>query len=85
MQNPENSQSTDRRSFMKAGSLATAATLLPSIASAQGQGSEIKVALIGCGGRGTGAASQSLNVPGTKLVAMCSYLVLASKEAPALI
>lgn len=31
---------------------------------------EIKVALIGCGGRGTGAASQSLKVPGTKLVAM---------------
>lgn len=56
---------------MKAGALVTAATLLPGIASAQdGAGKEIKVALIGCGGRGTGAASQSLNVPGTKLVAM---------------
>jgi myo-inositol 2-dehydrogenase/D-chiro-inositol 1-dehydrogenase len=30
----------------------------------------IKVALIGCGGRGSGAANQALNVPGTKLVAM---------------
>ncbi|MCE2960832.1 MAG: Gfo/Idh/MocA family protein [Akkermansiaceae bacterium] len=56
---------------MKAGALVTAATLLPGMASAQGSaGKEIKVALIGCGGRGTGAASQSLNVPGTKLVAM---------------
>jgi predicted dehydrogenase len=56
---------------MKAGVLVTAATLLPGMASAQGAaGKEIKVALIGCGGRGTGAASQSLNVPGTKLVAM---------------
>ena len=70
MEQSENSQQTDRRSFLKAGSLATAASLLPSIASAQDGGKEIKVALVGCGGRGTGAASQSLNVPGTKLVAM---------------
>jgi predicted dehydrogenase len=70
MQNPSIPQS-DRREFMKAGVLVTAATLLPGMASAQGAaGKEIKVALIGCGGRGTGAASQSLNVPGTKLVAM---------------
>lgn len=70
MQNPSTPQS-DRREFMKAGVLVTAATLLPGMASAQGAaGKEIKVALIGCGGRGTGAASQSLNVPGTKLVAM---------------
>jgi predicted dehydrogenase len=70
MQNPSTPQS-DRREFMKAGVLVTAATLLPGMASAQGAaGKELKVALIGCGGRGTGAASQSLNVPGTKLVAM---------------
>ncbi len=61
---------SDRRDFIKAGSLVTAAALLPGVASAQEAGKEIKVALIGCGGRGTGAASQSLNVPGTKLVAM---------------
>jgi predicted dehydrogenase len=30
----------------------------------------LKIALIGCGGRGSGAANQALNVPGTKLVAM---------------
>lgn len=69
MQKP-NTHLSDRRDFIKAGSLVTAAALLPGIAQAQGAGKEIKVALIGCGGRGTGAASQSLNVPGTKLVAM---------------
>ncbi len=70
MQNPIIPQS-DRREFMKAGALVTAAALLPGIASAQDAGGKvIKVALIGCGGRGTGAASQSLNVPGTQLVAM---------------
>lgn len=64
------SESTDRRSFLKTGSLITAASLLPSIAKSQGEGGEIKVALVGCGGRGTGAAAQSLNCPGTKLVAI---------------
>jgi myo-inositol 2-dehydrogenase / D-chiro-inositol 1-dehydrogenase len=64
------SESTDRRSFLKTGSLITAASLLPSIAKAQVEGGEIKVALVGCGGRGTGAAAQSLNCPGTKLVAI---------------
>ena len=64
------SDNTDRRSFLKTGSLVTAASLLPGLARAQGEASEIKVALIGCGGRGTGAAAQSLNVPGTRLVAI---------------
>jgi predicted dehydrogenase len=45
--------------------------LFQSRAFAQAGGSdEIKVALIGCGGRGRGAATQTLNVPGTKLVAV---------------
>ncbi len=64
------SENTDRRSFLKTGSLITAASILPGLAKAQGDGKEIRVALIGCGGRGTGAAAQSLNCPGTKLVAM---------------
>ena len=63
-------ESTDRRSFLKTGSLITAASLLPGLARAQGGAAEIKVALVGCGGRGTGAAAQSLNCPGTKLVAI---------------
>jgi myo-inositol 2-dehydrogenase/D-chiro-inositol 1-dehydrogenase len=61
---------TDRRSFLKTGSLITAASLLPGLARAQAGDGEIKVALVGCGGRGTGAASQSLSVPGTRLVAL---------------
>ncbi len=61
----------DRRSFLKAGTLAAAASALPSVLHAQAGGSdEIKIALIGCGGRGTAAAAQSLAVPGTRLVAM---------------
>ena len=37
---------------------------------AQAGGDEIKVATVGCGGRGRGATGQTLNVPGTKLVAV---------------
>jgi len=59
---------TTRRQFIattSAAALATAAT------HAAPQSGEIKVALIGCGGRGTGAASQNLNVEkGIKVVAM---------------
>ena len=49
-----------RRDFLKAGALGTALSGFPSILSAQSTKS-IKVGLIGCGGRGTGAASQALN------------------------
>lgn len=62
---------THRRHFLKTGGLAAAALAFPFNANAQESGEKIlKVALIGCGGRGTGAAAQSLNVAGTKLVAM---------------
>jgi myo-inositol 2-dehydrogenase / D-chiro-inositol 1-dehydrogenase len=65
------SVSNERRAFLKTGSLLTAASLLPSISRAnQGGDSDLKVAVVGCGGRGTGAAAQSLSVPGTRLVAM---------------
>jgi predicted dehydrogenase len=67
----ENPTLADRRAFLKAGTIAAAASALPSVLNAQVAGSaEIKIALVGCGGRGSGAAAQSLNVPGTKLVAM---------------
>ncbi len=62
-------QNTDRRNLLKTG-VAAAATL-PFASSAQVAGSdELKVATIGCGGRGRGATAQTLNVPGTKLVAV---------------
>jgi predicted dehydrogenase len=59
-----------RRQILKTGALLGAASLLPSIGSAEDKTAPIKIAVIGCGGRGTGAAAQSLTVPGTILVAM---------------
>jgi myo-inositol 2-dehydrogenase / D-chiro-inositol 1-dehydrogenase len=56
--------SSDRRDFLKAtsGALGTALVAgFPSIISAQTTSKAIKVGLVGCGGRGTGAASQALH------------------------
>ena len=59
-----------RRDFLKTTStLAAAASLAPGVFAAGDD--TLKVALIGCGGRGTGAASQALSTAGPlKLVAM---------------
>ncbi len=67
--------SATRRDFLKtsAGALAAGAALESAIAarSYAGEDNTIKIALVGCGGRGTGAASQALSTKGpTKLVAM---------------
>lgn len=64
-----------RRDFMRTAGGVTAASALAgvSIPHVFGQESQpIGVALVGCGGRGTGAANQALSVPNgnTKLVAM---------------
>ena len=60
---------TSRRTFL-AGS-AAAVSLLPAAAFAAGNDT-IRVGLVGCGGRGTGAASQALQADqNVKLVAMC--------------
>lgn len=65
-----------RRDFMKHTSLAAGALMTsPLIASGYGFQSsvndDIKIALVGCGGRGTGAATQALNAAtNVKLVAM---------------
>ncbi len=72
----ENSnQATSRRHFLKTtGQLAAAsaltATVIPHVHAAENN--TIQVALIGCGGRGTGAAGQAMSVKGVpiKLVAM---------------
>lgn len=62
-------ENPNRRSLLKAGT-AFAATL-PIAGFAQAGGSdEIKIATIGTGGRGRGATAQSLNIEGTKLVAV---------------
>src|SRR3954453_12689632 len=62
-------EGSSRRSFLKATSAIVGGTVLAANAqiarSAHISGSdEIKVALIGCGGRGTGAASQALATKG---------------------
>ncbi len=62
-------QNTDRRAFLKTGAAAAAAMPIAGFAQAGGS-DELKVAVIGCGGRGRGAAQQSLNSGGTKIVAV---------------
>lgn len=66
---------TSRRDFLKSAGRATAVSALAGVSLphvwAQGE-EKIQLALIGCGGRGTGAADQALSVTSvpTKLVAM---------------
>jgi myo-inositol 2-dehydrogenase/D-chiro-inositol 1-dehydrogenase len=58
-----------RRSFLAATTVATASAATQAFAAPPGR--EIKLALVGCGGRGTGASHQNLNVgKGIRLVAM---------------
>jgi predicted dehydrogenase len=72
-----NKKSLERRSFVKQSTLATGAVVLtPMVKNEYGFQSSvdetIKVSLIGCGGRGTGAAVQALKASkNVKLVALC--------------
>ena len=61
--------SSSRREFLQAAAAASSLGAIPTVHAA---GSDtLKVGLIGCGGRGTGAASQALAAdPNVKLVAM---------------
>ncbi|MEY3033261.1 MAG: hypothetical protein RLZZ622_1736 [Planctomycetota bacterium] len=64
---------SNRRTFLKTtGTLAVGSALAPAVLTrAAGRSDTIKIGLIGCGGRGTGAASQALNAdPDIHLVAM---------------
>src|SRR5438093_969071 len=62
-----NEQSTSRRAFLKTSTAAalggalSAPLILGTKSSAASPGDTIKVGLIGCGGRGSGAAKQALN------------------------
>lgn len=70
-----------RREFLKTSATATAA--VASMAAldigrcAHAAGSDmLKIGMVGCGGRNTGAAAQALNADsGTRLVAMCDILM----------
>jgi len=52
---------SDRRDFLKTTAGAALAVGFPAIISAQTVTNALKVGLVGCGGRGTGAASQALH------------------------
>jgi predicted dehydrogenase len=72
--------SVTRRSFLKTSTLAgtaVAAGVVDLSRSAWAAGGDtLKVGMIGCGGRNTGAAYQALNTDkGAKLVAMCDILM----------
>src|SRR5262245_29212947 len=59
-----------RRHFLKSSAIATAGLAALTSRSAE-QGATLRVGLVGCGGRGTGAAAQALNADkNVKLVAM---------------
>jgi len=90
----KNDRPTDeltRRDFVKTAALASAGSLAaPAWVHAQGSDT-LRLGLIGCGGRGTGAAAQALNAdPGVRLTAMgdafadrvTSSLGHLSKHAP---
>src|ERR1700753_3787394 len=56
--------STSRRQFLKTSALASTAIVAPAILRGQatsGNDQQLKVGLVGCGGRGSGAASQTLH------------------------
>src|SRR6201982_343183 len=58
----QQADSLDRRDFLKTTAVgASLAAGFPAIISAQTVTNALKVGLVGCGGRGTGAASQALH------------------------
>ena len=66
--------SSDRRSFLKAGALGASAFALGANAADAKDKPAIKIALIGCGGRGTGAATQAVEAnPNAVIVALADY------------
>src|SRR5271155_2599879 len=69
---PHSAQPTTRRDFLTASAVATGATLLGSVPLVHAAGGDtLKVGLIGCGGRGTGAAVQALRADSNvKLIAL---------------
>ena len=74
------SQNTTRRKFLKSTAAlaggALASKLTTGEAAYAGGSDIIRVGMIGCGGRNTGAAAQALTAdPGTRLVAMCDIFM----------
>lgn len=74
---PASDRNTSRRGFLQSSAAAAVGGTLaarvgfPTVASAAGQSDTLKVGLIGCGGRGTGAAVQALSAdPQLELTAL---------------
>ena len=69
----DNNTQSNRRDFLKTGAAVTAGVAASGLSAGAFAASSdtLRVGLIGCGGRGTGAAAQALSAdPNTKLVAM---------------
>jgi predicted dehydrogenase len=71
MQTVNSPEHSSRRTFLAAGAASLAAPALLQAGVFAAGSDLLKVGLIGCGGRGSGAAAQALNAdPGTELVAL---------------
>ena len=93
--NPITRSGPSRRAFLHGTSAVVGASLLPDVAAVRGNARSddlLRIALVGCGGRGTGAALQALSTAGpVHLVAMAdafrdrldSSLAEILKERPA--
>lgn len=68
----QDAKSVSRRSFLKASAVAAGSTALTLAPAVHAGGSDIlRIGLIGCGGRGTGAAENAMNAdPNLRLVAL---------------
>lgn len=71
-QQPRATRPTSRRHFLQTSAALATGTVLASAANVHAAGGDVlRVGLIGCGGRGTGAAAQALNADkNVKLIAM---------------
>ncbi len=86
MTNPPSKTENSRRSFIKESGLIAAAASIATTTAPRVHAAEnntIQVALVGCGGRGTGAATNALRVNNgpIKLVAMADVFPTSSTAA----
>ena len=85
--NENRAQNVNRREFLRTSTQAAAVTAalatLPLERFAHAAGSDtLRVGMIGCGGRNTGAGAQALHADkGARLVAMCDIFLDRVKEA----
>ena len=74
--------SDTRRAFLKTSAAAVAAAPVLAPGAFAAPGGPLRVGLVGCGGRGTGAASEALQAdPNVKLVAMCDVFMDRLQES----